>query len=156
MANLSANRPTARDGGVDSGVIVNRIQIPIEDNVHIYQGALVQVNASGFAVPAGVAAATDTSAYVTVGRAYREYDNTVTGHAQSALTVEIEEGAFFWDLKSGDLPVQADVGHTVYAYDDHTVAHTNTSSHYAKAGILLALVTLPELGAQALVQTILS
>lgn len=154
MANLSANRPTDRLGGVDNGVVVNRIPIPIADNVHIYEGALVQVNASGYATPAGVASAVDTSAYVTVGRAYREYDNTVTGHTPGALTTEIEQGCFSWDNLGTDLVVQGDVGHNCYAYDDHTVAHTNTSSHYAVAGKVLAIFTVPELGSQVWVQTV--
>lgn len=154
MANLSAPRITDRSGGVDGSVFPTRIALPMADNIVIWQGALVQVNASGYLTPAGVASAVDTSGYVTMGRSYRTYDNTVSGHALGGITAEVEQGAFFWDNLAGDLVVQADVGHSCYAYDDHTVAHTNTSSHYAVAGKVLGLITLPELGAQVLVQTV--
>lgn len=154
MSALTQNRPTDRQGGIDGSTLVTRIGLLVEDNVHIYQGALVQVNASGYAVPAGVATAVDTSAYVTMGRAMEEIDNTLSGHTQGGKTVQVDQGCHSWDNLAGDLVVQADVGHNCYAYDDHTVAHTNTSSHYAVAGKVLALVNLPELGDQVMVQTV--
>lgn len=154
MAALTQNRPTDRKGGVDGGVIVNRFEVPIADNVHIFQGGLVQANASGYATPAGTATTADTHLFTTLGRAYREYDNTVTGHALAALTVEVEQGAFTWDNDSNNPVVQADVGKDCYALDDHTVSHDGNSSTSAVAGKVLALVTLPELGAQVIVQTV--
>jgi hypothetical protein len=86
MAALSQNRPTARFGGLDGGTVANRIPVPIADNVHILQGGLVQANASGYATPAGTATTVDTSTYTTLGKAYREYDNTGSGHALGAQT----------------------------------------------------------------------
>lgn len=152
MTALAQNRPTVRQGGADGGTLVTRIGLFVEDNVHIYQGALVQVNASGYAVPAGVATAVDTTGYVTMGRAMEEVDNTLTGHTQGGKTVQVDQGAFSWDNLAGDPVVQADVGRTCYAYDDHTVAHTNTGTKYVTAGKVLALMTLPELGSQVIVQ----
>lgn len=159
MANLSGPRITDRSGGVDGSVIPGRIAAPMADNVIIYQGALAQANASGYATPAGVASTANTSGFVTMGRAYHTYDNTVTGplgagHALGGLTVEVEQGAFFWDNLAADPVVQATVGKSCYAYDDHTVALTNTGGNFAVAGKVLGLYTLPELGAQVLVQTI--
>lgn len=148
MAALSANRPTDQYGGVDSGVLPHRIPVPIADNVHIYQGAMVQLDANGRANPA----ATGASGLI-VGRAYEEYDNTVAGHSAGALTVEVEQGAFTWDLDTVNPPAQANVGAVVYAVDDHTVSTSNSGTR-GSAGRLLAVITLPELGTQAIVQTI--
>lgn len=154
MSALSANRPTDRLGGVDSGVVVNRIPTPIADNVHIFQGALVQADTNGRATPAGLATQSDTHLFVTIGRAFREYDNTVTGHTAGALTVEVEQGCFSWDILGTDTVAQAQCFTNVYAEDDHTVRATSNSTTRAVAGKLLAILTLPELGSQALVQTI--
>lgn len=153
MASLSGNRPTSRQGSLD-GVLVSRIGLLVEDNVHIYLGAQVQVNVSGYAVPAGVATAVDTTGYVTMGRAMEEVDNTLSGHTQGGKTVQVDQGAFTWDNLAADPVVQADVGHNCYAYDDHTVAHTNTSTHYVVAGKVIGLVNIPELGDQVVVQTV--
>lgn len=154
MAALTQNRPTDRFGGVDSGILVNRIPVPIADNVHIFQGALVQANATGYATPAGTATTADTSAFTTLGRAYREYDNTISGHTLGALTVEVEQGAFSWDNHASDPVTQAEVGKAVYADDDHTVRKTSDTNTRAVAGKALCLMTLPELGDQVMVQTV--
>src|SRR5689334_23244169 len=114
MSALSQNRPTDRQGGIDGNTLVSRLGLLVEDNVHIYQGALVQVNASGYAVPAGVATAVDTSGYVTMGKAMEEIDNTLSGHTQGGKTVQVDQGAHTWDNLAGDLVVQADVGRNCY------------------------------------------
>lgn len=102
---------------------------PVADNVHIYQGAMVGLDVNGRAVPAGTAAHVGP----VVGRAVKDYDNTITGHAAAAFVVEYEYGAMYWDVgTSGDALVQADVSVgngaskwlTVYAIDDHTVGKT--------------------------------
>jgi hypothetical protein len=152
MAALSANRPTDKSG---DKTLQQRVQIPIADNVHIYQGAQVQIVA-GYATPAGTATTADTHTYLALGRAFEEYDNTVTGHAQGALTCEIEQGCFLWDILASDPVTQADVGTTVYAEDDHTIRRTSNTSTRASAGRLLALVSVSEFSPalQALVQTV--
>jgi hypothetical protein len=147
MAALTANRPTDK-GNVDGQVLASRIAIPIADNVHIYQGALVQCDTNGRAIPA----ATGQSGPI-MGRAYREYDNTVTGHVVAALTVEVEQGVFTWDIDAGSPPVQASTGLVCYALDDHTISLSNAGTR-ASAGRVLGLITVNELGNQVLVQTI--
>lgn len=154
MASLTANRPTDRQGGTDSGVVVNRVAIPVADNVHIYQGGLVQVNGSGYATPAGTATQADSHTFITAGRAYEEYDNTVVGHTLGALTAQIDQGAFGWDILGSDTVAQANVLQNVYAEDDHTVRAGSNGSTRAVAGKLLAVLTLPEFGTQAIVQTV--
>jgi hypothetical protein len=153
MAALSANRPTDKSG---DKTLQQRVQIPIADNVHIYQGAQVQINAAGYATPAGTATQADSHTFLALGRAFEEYDNTVTGHAQGALTCEIEQGCFLWDILASDPVAQANVGATVYAEDDHTIRATSNGTTRASAGRLLALVSVSEYSPalQALVQTV--
>lgn len=147
MTALTARRLTDQFGGVNGGVLAERIPVPIDDNVSIQQGALVQT-AAGFAVPAGHGS--DSHTYVTIGRAANAYDNTIVGHAQSAATIEVDQGCFLWDIgTSGDALTQANVGTAVYAIDDHTVGATSGSSTRAVAGKMIALI-----GTQAVVQTV--
>lgn len=150
MANLTSNRPTAQVGGI-SGPVVERYSIPVADNVHIFQGAQVQVS-GGFAYPAGTTNTTDTHTYLTVGRAANEADNTVVGHAAGAISVEVDAGAFLWDNSGSDPLAAADAFSACYAADDHTVAKTSNTSVLAKAGVFFGIdpVTL-----QAKVSTIL-
>lgn len=153
MASLAANRST--DQYATQAIPVRSPGIPIADNVHIFQGALVQLDAAGRATPAGTATQADTHTFRTVGRSTREYDNTVSGHAAGALTVEVEYGAFFWDNSGSDPVAQADWGNTVYAADDHTIAKTSNSNVLASAGKLLGLITVPGYAnAQAVVLTV--
>lgn len=153
MAALSGNRPTVRQGGVDNGPLVSRIGFLVEDNVHIYQGAMVQLNASGYAVPAGTAYTADTHLFTTAGRAMEEIDNTLSGHTQGGKTVQVDQGAFSWDNDGANPVVQADVLKTCYALDDHTVSHDANTNTSAAAGKVLGLMNIPELGDQVIVQT---
>lgn len=137
MSALTANRPTTQVGGV-SGPVVERIYVPIADDVHIFAGAQVQVH-GGFAYPAGTANTADTHLYVTVGRSNAEYDNTVAGHASGAFLVEIATGCFLWDNSGTDALAATDAIAACYAEDDHTVAKTSNSSALAKAGVYLGL-----------------
>lgn len=147
MAALTANRPTDQLGGTESA-IPHRFPVPIADAVHIYQGAMVQLDSAGRANPA----ASSNMTQGIMGRAYREYDNTVTGHTAGALTVEVEQGAFLYDLKATNTPAQANVGTLVYASDDHTLS--TSSGDGGPVGILLAIINVPEFGNQGVVQII--
>jgi hypothetical protein len=136
MAALTGPYPSSQIGGI-SGPVIERIPLSIADNVHIYQGALVQMLA-GIAYPAGTANTADTHTYTTVGRSLFDYDNTVVGHTAGALTVEIAQGAFAWDNgTAGDALAVGDIGANVYAIDDHTVGKTSNSSTRAVAGVLI-------------------
>jgi len=127
-----------------------RIAVPVADNVHIYAGALVQVNASGLAVPANVSNA-DSHTFVTFGCAEAEADNTVAGHTSGGITVTILQGVFLWDIgTAGDALTQANVGATVYAIDDHTVGATSNTNVRASAGRLLGI----DATGAAIVQTV--
>jgi len=143
MAALSANRSTTRDNGP-----IFRASYPIADNVHIYQGALVQLLTTGYVTPAGTATQSDSHTFLTVGRAIREYDNTVSGHSLGALIVEVEYGIMEWDILGTDTIAQSAVGTLVYAEDDHTVRATSNSTTRAAAGRCVGLITLPGFASQ--------
>jgi hypothetical protein len=156
MASLSANRSTVRDNNP-----VFRAFYPIETNVHIYQGAQVQVNnTDGYVVPAGSAYQANTSAFYAAGKAVHEYNNTGgnynSGNTAGAVLVETEFGINYWDIGTGsDVLTQTNVGAQVYAMDDHTVGATSGGSDRAVAGRLLGVVTLQGFtGLQAKVFTI--
>lgn len=92
---------------------------PVEDNVHIYKGAMVVVNTSGYALPGA-----DTDGYRFVGIAYEECDNTVTGHSQGGLDVRVERTGRF--LLPASSITQAMVGRRMYLVNDGAVDDTST------------------------------
>lgn len=134
---LTANRPTSQFGGV-SGPVVERYKWPVADNVHIYQGALVQMT-GGFVYPAGTDNTADTHTYYTVGRAGAEADNTVVGHTAGAISVEVAEGAFLWANSAIQALANTDAPCICYAEDAQTVSKTNQSTTLAKAGVFLGI-----------------
>jgi len=122
---LSANKDVPRMDGVIQDV-------PVEDNVHIYKGAQVCANISGFAVPAA-----DTNGYRYAGIAFEECDNTATGHSQGGKSVRVyKDGRFKLTATS---ITQAMVGQMMYVVDDATV--DETSSNYICAGRLVGYVS---------------
>lgn len=104
-------------------------QVPVAANAVIFQGAKVQLNAAGFAVPASA-----TAANVTIGRAEQGVDNT--GGANGAKTLDVKRGRFrFANSAAGDLITRTEIGKTVYVVDDQTVAKTNNAGARPAAGI---------------------
>ena len=121
MAALTAARSTPEKVGAHRA-------IPLLANAIAYQGAMVQIAASGF----GVAAAA-TAANVTVGVAIETVDNT--GGANGAKSVEAKRGIFrMKNSASGDLIARTEIGKTVYVVDDQTVAKTDDSAARPAAG----------------------
>lgn len=102
---LSADRNTP----MKDGELVN---VPVATNTKIYAGALVALNASGYATPGAVAA---TLTYL--GRAEEQTDNT----------------------GGADAIVQADLGKTCYIVDDETVAKTDGTATRSAAGKVVGL-----------------
>ena len=121
MVALAANRNTP-------GALPGLRQIPVGAAVRIYQGALVQINAAGFAVPGSA-----TIANVSVGRAEVLADNTVG--ANGAITVDVRRGVFrFANSAAGDLIARTEIGKPCYVVDDQTVAKTNNAGARPTAG----------------------
>lgn len=123
---LSADRNTP----MKDGELVN---VPVATNTKIYAGALVALNASGYATPGAVAA---TLTYL--GRAEEQVDNT--GGANGAKTVNVRrKKAFKWKNHGADAIVQADLGKTCFIVDDETVAKTDGTATRSAAGKVVGL-----------------
>jgi hypothetical protein len=116
MAALTAARDTAKMGP-EGAVRFHAVKA----STKIYAGALVAIDATGYAIP--FATATTLRA---AGRARATADNS-SGSA-GAINVEVETGVFLFD--NADC-VQADIGTDVYATDDHTITHTSTGASIA-------------------------
>lgn len=98
----------------------------------IFAGALVALNATGYAEP-GSTATTLTAA----GRAEEMMDNS--GGVNGAKSVKVRRGVFQYANLAGDAVTRADVGKTCYIVDDATVARTNGSSTRSAAGKVIDL-----------------
>jgi hypothetical protein len=113
MAALTANRSTVQDGNSDQGPLNVRLSIGVEASVNIYQGALVVVDSSGYACPAGTVLGT------VVGRADASANNA--SGAANAIQVPVRQGVFLWNTTEAPFTA-ANFGQKVYAVDDNTVS----------------------------------
>ena len=128
MANLSGPRVTDQLG---ENAKIQQLVLPVAANAVIYAGAQVDLNASGYAVPA----ATNTTGRA-MGRAEQSIDNT--GGADGALKIIVRRGAFKWgNSASGDAIDNTKIGLDAYVVDDHTVALTDNSGARHKAGKII-------------------
>ena len=103
-----------------SPVVPASLSYPIADDVHVYEGGIVALDASGNVLPMPKA----TSGYTPVGFALAEADNTVVGHAAGALNVQIMQGVG-WLVNGGDIDATM-IGTVCYAENDQTVYHSAT------------------------------
>ncbi len=96
------------------------IEIAVDDDVNIYKGAFVGVNSStGYARPL-------TAGDDFLGVAYKQADNTVTGHTAGGINVRLHQSIDIIHTLSG---VSAtDIGSVVYASDDGTLTLTSTDN----------------------------
>lgn len=123
MAALTAERDTRRKGPNTYSHHV----YPVAASTTIYKGAMVALNAAGFAVP------TSASTQTVIGRSLGTIDNS-TG-ANGDLTVDVESHSTFdWENLGADPVVAATVGKLCYAADDQTVALTDGGGSRPKAG----------------------
>jgi hypothetical protein len=117
---LSADKkPQYRDG--------IEIEYPVAAGAVIYLGAMVCVNASGYAVPAA-----DTSGFKFVGWAVAKVDNT--GGADGAKKVIVRRASLF-RVKGSNL-AQAQVGASMYVVDDETVGAAAEATNNVLVGSL--------------------
>lgn len=124
MAALSNDRQTYSKS---QGVLKS---MKVKAATKVYMGALAAVDATGLLLPAG-----DTAALLCVGRADERADNTAG--ADAAISCRVQEGVFKWDNSVASAVTQVDVGHVVYAEDDHTVKHA--AGNACKAGTCVAI-----------------
>ena len=106
------------------------LAIPVAAGALILQGALVAVNAAGFAI-AGATSTTVKGA----GRAEQTVDNSAGAAGDQKVTVK--RGVFKFKNAAGDPCVQADTLNDCFIVDDETVAKTNGGNTRSRAGKIL-------------------
>lgn len=121
MVALTGDRSTPRALG-------DVIEVPMKGATTVYAGALVCLNATGFAVPGAVA-----TTLLAVGRADEQ---VINAGADGAKTIKVRRGQFrFANSAAGDAITWADYGKQVFVVDDQTVAKTNGTTTRSVAGI---------------------
>ncbi|GHT86698.1 hypothetical protein AGMMS49543_20490 [Betaproteobacteria bacterium] len=121
MSALIKDRNTPRRDGVD-------FDFPVAAGVWIHAGALVAMNATGYAVPG-----TTATGLQGVGIAQASADNR-TG-ANGSATIAVKRGCFRLRNSAGaDAITRANIGQACYIVDDQTVAVTVTGK--SPAGIV--------------------
>lgn len=130
----SAARPAPRMG---EHVDPITLAINIADNVCVYSGTMVGLDAAGRANPAGALAATPFIA----GVAEATVDNTTTGHAADRYKVPVRQGTFRMLNDGGNAVTAAHVGRPCYAVDDQTVSSSSNNGARPIAGIVAAVDT---------------
>jgi 3D (Asp-Asp-Asp) domain-containing protein len=105
------------------------IDVPVDDNVNIYKGAFVGANSStGYARPL-------TADDDFLGVAYKQADNTVSGHTAGGITVRLHQSVDIVHTLSG--VAATDIGSVVYASDDGTLTLTSTGN--SRVGRIVAI-----------------
>jgi len=123
MTALTKDRNTKRRDGV-------QYSDPVAASTKVFAGALVCINASGFAVPGS------TSATLKARGVAQEYVDNSAG-AAGDLRVETRRGVFpFANSASADEITRADIGATAYIVDDQTVAKTSATNTRSVAGVI--------------------
>jgi hypothetical protein len=103
-------------------------RLPMAAAMLIYQGALVALNATGFASK-GVTATTLKQ----FGRAEATVDNSAG--AAGAKDIDVRPGIFRWaNSAATDLITTNEIGTDCFIVDDQTVAKTNGTSTRSRAG----------------------
>lgn len=124
MAALTSDRNTLRREG-------NQMEPPVAAATRIWAGAMVAINASGYAVP-GATSTTLKAAGVAEQRA----DNSAG--AAGDIRVKVRKGTFrFANSSAGDAIALTDIGATVFMVDDQTVAKTNGTNTRSAAGTVV-------------------
>lgn len=129
MTALGANYARAREGV--QPVVALAGGLPVAASTHIYVGALVAVNGSGYVVPASA-----DSTLAIIGVAEEEKDNSA-GSAGALTLSAIRRGShLIANSGTTDAIVDLDVGRPCYAVDDNTVARTSNGGLRPVAGIV--------------------
>lgn len=116
MAALTNVRDTSELGG-------KYIALPVKGATTIYQGAIVAVDANGYAIPGKKAA--DLKA---AGRAEETVENK--GRDGDAV-IRVSRGTFVFENSTSDKITAADVLGLCYMEDDQTVTKTGTGASVA-------------------------
>lgn len=120
MTALSADRNTPFRANED-------FSFPVAAAVKIYAGALVALNATGYATPGAVA-----TTLKAIGRAEEQVDNSLG--ADGDVTVKVRRGLFRFANSGTDPIAVTDIGNDCYIEDDQTVAKTDGVGTLSIAG----------------------
>jgi hypothetical protein len=96
---------------------------PMKEETRVFAGALVALDADGWALPGATA-----TGLTAAGRAAVTVDNRDGGNG--AASVLAERGVFQYRNHGGDAVTRACIGHTCYIVDDETVAKTSGRLDY--------------------------
>ena len=118
---LAADKKTEYTEGVE-------LSIPVDDGDHIYAGAMVCVNAAGYAVVGG-----DTSGLIFMGIAREEADNTLG--LDGAINVLVRRRGLFKMTFQTAISI-ANMGDNVFIYDDEKVDVAGNVTHDIFVGII--------------------
>ena len=99
------------------------IAVPVKGGTTIYQGALVALDASGYAIPGKKA-----ESLTAVGRAEETVTNT---GADGELVIRVARGVFIFENSTSGKITAAEVLGPCYIEDDQTVTKTATSASVA-------------------------
>lgn len=123
---LTAERQTPY---IDSELVA----VPVAAATVIFLGAIVCLNASGYAVPGQ-----EATGLVCLGRAEQTVNNSAG--AAGDLSVLVRRGkAFGWANSALDPVGQAQVGRLCYLEDDQTVSATSNSGARSIAGLVVSV-----------------
>lgn len=112
----------------------DEIDVPVAAATKIYAGSMVCANAAGFAVPAA-----DTAAFVTLGVATAQADNTSGLDGAMSLAVRMGRVHRF----AATSITQAMLGDIMYVVDDQTF-DDGVGSNSVKAGTLVKFISTTE------------
>ncbi len=126
MTAITALKDTRRQEGVI-------LPFPVEEATKIVEGALVSVNAAGYAVNA-----TDTASERVVGVATAEADNT--SGADGAIDVTVWTDGVH-DFVSAFSATIANVGDKVYALDNQTVDVAGSLTNDILVGVVVGVIS---------------
>jgi hypothetical protein len=127
---LQANHQTP-DFGFD--VLPHFMVLPVADNVHNFDGALIGKDSAGRARPMTAAATTAIAA----GWATEEVDNTVAGHTAGGKFVRIKCGVMAFKNDASNPVTLASRYQACYAVDDEAVSSSSSGSTRAIAGVVI-------------------
>lgn len=120
---------TARKGTRRQEAVI--LPFPVEENTKIVEGALVSVNAAGYAVNA-----TDTAGERVVGVASASADNT--GGADGAIDVTVWTNGAHSFVSQFSATI-ANVGDKVYAVDNQTVDLAGVTTNDVLVGVIVGI-----------------
>src|SRR5437016_3282595 len=114
------------------GPLLTKVNVKLAAGATLYSGGMVGLNATGFAVPMGLVAATPRIAGVLID----DHRESITNPgADGDMHRDVSRGIFKFE-NAGDI-TQAHQLLPCYAVDDQTVSASSSSNARAKAGTII-------------------